>query len=260
MSIYQRNTRQGTKYSFGSFTEESKKNTVKETVSIELTPYELMIFYIQNGKLTELKRLIDKNNVNTVIDTKTGFRAIDYAISNKKSDIIDFLLSLGVDPYLLNGSKKNAYEMSCEYMINDVSLYFLKSKDTEINTHKKEITALEKSVSNLEASKKYMEKSIDTLNNNTSIFKNEISTLKGESSNLKMDVYNLSVKTRSMTAKIEAYERDTTDLRANNNFLKSSVANLRSENDDLKKENGTLKRKYSELETSYENLFKSTRK
>lgn len=260
MSIYQRNTRQGTKYSFGSFTEESKKNTVNETVSIELTPYELMIFYIQNNKLTDLKRLINKNNVNTVIDSKDGLRAIDYAIKSNNDEIIKFLLELGADAYLLNGSKKNAFELSREHISNVVSNFVLNSKDNEIETHKKAITTLEKSVSSLEACKTYMTKSIDTLNNNNSVFKNEISTLKGESSNLKTDVYNLSVKTRSMTAKIEAYERDTTDLRANNNFLKSSVANLRSENDDLKKENNSLKRKYSELETSYENLFKSTRK
>jgi FtsZ-binding cell division protein ZapB len=256
MSIYNRNTRQGARFSVTSVTEQSKK----DTVTVELSPAELIIFHIQNNKLSDLKGLVDTNNVNNIIDSKSGYRALDYAIRNDNSDVIDFLLKLGADPYLLNASQKNAFEMSRIYMNNNVVLFSLKSKDDEIDSHKKTITTLEKSVSNLEACKAYMTKSIDTLNNDTSVFKNQISTLKGESSNLKTDVYNLSVKTRSMTAKIEAYQRDTTDLRANNNFLKSTVANLRNENDELKKENTSLKRKYSDLETSYENLFKSTRK
>lgn len=229
-----------------------------ETTSVDLPIGELTIFYITNGKLTELKKSINKDNVNNIIELRSGYRALDFAIKSDKKEIIDYLLSLGADPYLMNGSRKDAFTMSRDCMNNDVFLNVLASKNATIKDNNKTITTLEKSIADLEASKAYMLKSIDTLNANNSKFKKETTDLKSESRNLKDEVSSLSVQTRSMTNKIAQLEREASSIRTDNTVLRSSVSNLRIENDSLKKENTTLKRKYSELEESFDTLFQST--
>lgn len=229
-----------------------------ETTSIDLSVNERTIFYITTGNVNELKKTLNKDNVNSVIESRSGYRALDFAIKNDNKDIIDILLSLGADPYLLNGSRKNAFTMSRDHMSNHLALNILDSKDAMIKDKNKTITTLEKSIADLEASKAYMLKSIDTLNANNSKFKKDASELKSESRNLKDEVSSLSVQTRSMTTKITQLEREATSLKLDNSALRSSVSLFLIENDTLKKENTTLKRKYSELEESFDTLFQST--
>lgn len=229
-----------------------------ETTSIDVSVNERTIFYITTGNVNELKKTLNKDNVNNVIESRSGYRALDFAIKNDNKEIIDLLLSLGADPYLYNGMRKNAFTMSRDHMSNHMTLNILDSKDAMIKDKNKTITTLEKSIADLEASKAYMLKSIDTLNANNSKFKKDASELKSESRNLKDEVSSLSVQTRSMTTKITQLEREATSLRTDNSVLRSSVSHLRIENDTLKKENTTLKRKYSELEESFDTLFQST--
>lgn len=242
----------------------SRKSTGSSTVvnskyALNLSLNELIIYYINNNKLTELKEILDKNNVNNIIDDKIKYRALDFAIKYNNKDIIKYIISLGADPYILNGSNKNAFDMSKDYMNNDVVIHFLNTKDDIIKNNKKEITTLEKKISDLEASKAFMLRSIDTLNNKNSTFNTYVAELKYESTTLKENVSSLTMKTRSMDNKINTLSQDAVALRTENSVLKSSVNILRIENDDLKKENTTLKRKYSNLEESFDNLLKSTK-
>jgi len=229
-----------------------------ETTSVDLSINEMVIFYLTNGRLTELKKKLNKENVNNIIDSRLGYRALDFAIKIDNKDIIDYILSLDADPYLLNGARKNAFTMSRDCMNNDVVLHALASKDQTIKDKNKTITTLEKSIADLEASKAYMLKSIDTLNAKNSIFKKDASDWKSESRHLKNEVSSLSVQTRSMTSKITQLEHEASSIRADNTVLRSSVSHLRIENETIKKENTTIKRKYSELEESFDTLFQST--
>jgi len=239
---------------FGSFI-----SMVEEKTSVDLSSSELIIFYINGCKLAELKKRLTTSNISNIIDTKLGYRALDFAIKADNKDVIDYFLSLGADPYLFNGARKNAFTMSRDHMSNHVAMNILDSKDAIIKGKTKTITTLEKCIIDLEASKAYMLKSIDTLNANNSKFKKDATDFKSETRYLKDEVSTLSVKTRSMTTKINELESDITGVRADNTVLRSSVSNLRIENDTLKKENITLKRKYSDLEQSFDTLFHTTK-
>lgn len=240
--------------SFGGF-----GSIIEERTSVELSTSELIIFYINNGKLADLKKRLTTSNINDIIESKLGYRALDYAIKCDNKEIIDFILSLGADPYLLNGVRKNAFAMSRDHMSNHMALNIIDSKDAIIKDKTKTITTLEKCIANLESSKKYMLESIDTLNATNSKFKSSTTELKSETRHLKDEVSTLTVQTRSMTTKINELERQASSIRADNTVLRESVRNLHNENNVLQKENTTLKRKYADLEESFDTLFHNTK-
>lgn len=72
-----------------------------------------IIFSVITGNLHETRRLVNVSNVNTVIDYKNNYTSLHHAVCVKSNNrVIEYLLSIGADPYVRNAQGKDSFDLS----------------------------------------------------------------------------------------------------------------------------------------------------
>ena len=159
-----------------------------------------IMYAIITGNLNSVRTLINSTNVNTVIDRKNNYTAIHHAVRIKKNDqIIEYLLSVGANPYIKQDEGKDAIDLTIESNYRFLIDKLMKQKEAELdNIYSKfddvnyKYKNLDKTNQQLEEENKYLKKSTEQYVAKVDELKTEINKLKTENTNLGID--NLKIK------------------------------------------------------------------
>jgi ankyrin repeat protein len=196
---------------------------------------------IRDDDYLSLSKLINKNNVNAIIDNTTSFTALHYAIKFDNKNIIDLLLNTGANPYLKTIDGTDAYDLSLKYQTNNVFLHTFNQKDITNNNLKIVNSSLEKKVSEIESLNKYYLKKMDEVGAKSN-------SLRNENSELKKDVNFLTSENKLI--KVELDKKNSKI-----NLLEKEVDKRDSEISLGKRKYDDLKRKCDDLDNSYNNML-----
>ncbi len=219
-----------------------------------------IIYCMSIDDLKEFKNLVNNSNVNKIIDTKNRYTALHYAIRFNNGSMIEYLLSIGANPYLKTYDNQDCFDLSMKYQTKDLYNYEIKSLKSINSDYEKKVITLERKIENHETNNKYLVKSIDDLVAKNNKLKDDFSDMKKE---------NLSLKSRN-----SSLLKENNSLLDNNSRLenirddnKKELISLQNENkmlnqnvDNLNTQIKTLKRKYDELDKSYDGLLTKIQK
>jgi predicted RNase H-like nuclease (RuvC/YqgF family) len=201
-----------------------------------------LLFYLTINNINEFSKLINKDNVNDIIDEKLNYTILHHAIRFDNLPIIELLLSLNANPYLKTSKNEDAIDLSIKYNSHFTIRQIL-------NEYKHNNTILACKNKSLEAEiKKIKDKNnylIDTIQD----IQQENKTLK----NNKLKYDDLEYDFQELTEKYKNLE---------NLHLKNinKISSLNEDNLQLIDKNTTLKRKLDDLNESYIGLAKQIKK
>jgi cell division protein FtsB len=204
---------------------------------------------LEDDNLELLKKNINSNTVNDILNKRLGYNALHLAIKYENNNTIPYLLSIGADPFKRTNNGKDAYELSmqfCHRVLLDADI----NKIKDLNTTN---SILEKKIVNLTSNNKILTDGIDKMNSKYAILKEETKNIKCENTKLKSD---LSV---SNTSNCSIQEKNGL-LTNENKKLKSEITILNNDLDSLNNEHKNLKRKYDSLDESYDGLLKKIKR
>lgn len=220
-----------------------------------------IIYSISIDNFEELTKLINKNNVNDIIDNKNGYNALHYAVKFNNNKMIDYLLSIGANPYIKTGSnsaftfitQEDAFDLSLKFQSKHIISYELNENKKKNSEFQRTVSSLEKKVLNLDTNNKYLINSVDEL-----ILKNNL--LKKDNSVLKIANTNLNKSNNSLSENNIRLDKENSDLKKEVIILKDKNSLLKKEYDTLDTNHKSLKRKYDSLDESYCGLLNKNRK
>jgi ankyrin repeat protein len=219
-----------------------------------------IIYALSTDDYDELTKLINKNNVNKIIDSKNSYTALHYAVKFNNNKIIEFLLKLGADPELKTSEQQDAYDLSLKYQNKYVITYILNEKNDTHNDLKKVVSSLERKVNDLQTNNNYLIESIDEMGVKSSILKSEINTLKKAISDSNSKNISLTKELNTIYSDKSKIQDKNTQLKTEVDSLKNEVTILNNENQKLHLDIKTLKRKYDSLDDSYTGLLTKIKK
>ena len=212
-----------------------------------------IIFNIVTDNYSEITRLVTRENVNSIIDTKNKLTALHYAIKLNNDKMIKYFLSLDAEPNIKTGDGQDAFDLSVKNQNKIIYESELKQKSDVITDQSKSIRNLRTSLTDSENNNKYLIQKMDDSNNKSNILKKENNDLKIELSSTKKDLSTV----KSDYSKVS---QSLNDANINLSNLKVNYSNLKKEYDILDNENKNLKRKIEEDEDSYNGLLQSIKK
>ena len=185
-----------------------------------------ILFYIVTGNLQELKKYININNINNIIDKKNNYSALHYAVKLPNNEIVEYLLNLGASITLKQNEDKDSIDLSIEsnkrFLINKI----LKKNETELD---------------------HLYEKYDNVNYKTKILEKENIELKN--TNEYLNKLNITC-----IKKTDEIKKDNIKLmEINENFKTSNNYNIKTIS-EYREENNKLKRKIDIDETSICNL------
>lgn len=140
-----------------------------------------IIVAIVTNNLNKVKELVNKTNVNKIIDTKNKYTSLHYAITLPNNEIIQYLLDIGADPKIKQNEGFDSYQLSKLSGKQFIFDYYKIKQQMTIKSLENDNTTLKRKVSELNITLDYLDKTIDGYNN-------KISTLTTENSKLKRDL------------------------------------------------------------------------
>lgn len=230
------------------------------TRTFQTTRSNEIIYLISIDNFEEFKQIIDKNNVNNIIDTKNGYTALHYAIKFNNNRMIDLLLNLGANPDLLTLDDQDAYDISLKFQNKFLVKHILNEKNETNTESKRVISALERKNTDLNLNNKYLLKSIDEIGLKNKEIKTKLNNIEIENTGLKNSNNYVKKALSNVKTQKDTIEIKNNDLIQNVQILNNEVKNLMSINDNLNTEIKTLKRKYDSLDSSYSGLLQKIKK
>lgn len=219
-----------------------------------------IVYYICTDDLINLKNVVDNSNVNQIIDSKNRYTALHYAVKFNNISIINFLLSIGANPYLKNNENLDCFNLSFKYHTTAVYDNVIKTLKDNVSDLNKKITTLEKKIDNDSLNTKYLIKSIDDSVIKIDNLKNDNYLLKKDNSTLKSKNNLLNKENDNLTNAKKKLEKIIDDNHLQFTILKSDNSSLTKECNSLKNEVTSLKRKYDDLDDSYTGLLNKIQK
>jgi ankyrin repeat protein len=180
-----------------------------------------VIVAIVTNNLTQVRSLINRTNVNNVIDDKNGYTAIHYAVTLPNNDITEYILECGANPLITEFEGYDAYELSLRSGKKFIFDYYKKKQQKRISDLETENDSLKIKIDDLRRREDYYARTIDD--------------------------YNKKLE------KINRFESE-------NKILANALGKKTAECNELKTENARLKRNLEESETAFSNLLKKQKK
>jgi len=219
-----------------------------------------IVYYICTDDLNNLKNVVNNSNVNQIVDSKNKYTALHYAVKFNNIAIINFLLSVGANPYLKNSENLDCFNLSFKYHTTTVYDNVIKNLKDNVSDLNKKITTLEKKIDNDTLNTKYLIKSIDDSVVKIDNLKNDNYVLKKDNSSLKSKNNILTKENDNLINSKKKLEKIIDDNHLQFTILKSENSSLTKECNLLKNEVNTLKRKYNDLDDSYTGLLNKIQK
>lgn len=145
-----------------------------------------IICAIVTGNLIQVKKLVDRSNINKMVDTKNRYLPIHYALGN--SEILKYLLDLGADPKLKQGEGYDSFELSVRLGKTHIFDYYKQNQELMINSLNYENKDLVKKNTKLSEENTYLSKSIDNFNIKVVSLNNSLVKKTEECNKLKRDL------------------------------------------------------------------------
>ena len=144
-----------------------RSNTITQNIESDINWK--IINEITNGKLDELKILINSENVNKIINKNNNCTVLHYAISSPSpsDDIIKYLLDCGADPKIKQNKGKDCYELASNQYLKFLLDHTIANKDNQITSLYIKIDDLKYDIKKLESVNNNLKETIDYLNKST---------------------------------------------------------------------------------------------
>ena len=191
-----------------------------------------IIYYIVTNNMVEIRKLVKKDNVNIVIDSKNKYTALHYAVMTRNADMIRYFFQLDAEPTIKNGEGQDAFEMSIRYQIKTLF-------DEEFADKNKTIKELQTTINQNNSKIELLEKRIVHERGTMEILQNKLTTYVSSSAEYKSKYDTLLIKSNDTARELKQLNFDYTEL---------------------KKSNDTLKRKYVEQDIIVNNLLDANKK
>lgn len=239
------------------------------------------IFNIVTENIDNLRKTLNRDNVNNIIDDKNGLTALQYAIKQGNKDIINLLLTLNANTQVKTANDEDLIDLSLKYHNRNIIDFMSKSKDDKIIVLTKDINQLNDDIHNKDIKITYLNKSLDqtydkmkliTRDNNDN--ERRIIELKRSNENITIQLNNTIVDNQSLKRKFDNTKSENDSIiQINNNIsverntLKAKCSLLEKENkefiilnNELKEKNSSLTDRYTKLDESYNAMLKRNRK
>jgi chromosome segregation ATPase len=239
------------------------------------------IFNIVTENIDNLRKTLNRDNVNNIIDDKNGLNALQYAVKQGNKDIIIFLLGLNANTHVKTANEEDLIDLSLKYHNRNIIDFMSKSKDDKITTLTKDINQLKDDIHNKDNKITYLNKSLDqtyakiqTINRDNNENEKRISELKRSNENISIELNNTKLDNISLKRKYDNTKSENDSIiQINNNIstekntLKAKCVLLEKENkelvivnNELKEKNSSLTDRYAKLDESYNAMLKRNRK
>ena len=119
------------------------------------------IFNIVTENIDNLRKTLNRDNVNNVIDEKNGLTALQYAVKQGNKDIINLLLTLNANTQVKTANGEDLIDLSLKYHNRNIIDFMSKSKDDKITSLNKDINQLKDDIHNKDSKITYLNKSLD---------------------------------------------------------------------------------------------------
>jgi len=123
-----------------------------------------IIVAIVTNNLTKVKSLLNKNNVNDIIDTKNNYTALHYAVTLPNNDITKLIIELGGNPQMKQNEGYDAFELALRSGKKFIFEYYKQLQQTKINDLEKDNIKLTTRVDELKRINQYLNDSADDYN------------------------------------------------------------------------------------------------
>jgi ankyrin repeat protein len=164
----------------------SGSNTITTTSTINNKSEDDIIFAIVTHNITNLKRLVNSDNVNKIIDNKNKYTALHHAVRIKKNDdIIEYLLSIGANPKLKQDEGKDAIDLAIEANYRFLIDKLFIDKENELDLIFNKFDNSNYKIKILENKNQELVKTNEYLTKSNTQYANKIEELKIENTGLK---------------------------------------------------------------------------
>ena len=147
-----------------------------------------IIVAIVTNNLTRVRSLLNRNNVNNIIDSKNNYTALHYAVTLPNNDITKYILELGGDPKIKQSEGYDAYELALRSGKKFIFQYFEQQQQGKINSLETDNTRLALKIDDLKRTNEHLNESIDKFNNKINALHKVIEVKDKEINNLKRDL------------------------------------------------------------------------
>lgn len=147
-----------------------------------------VIVAIVTNNLTKVKSLLNRNNVNNIIDTKNNYTALHYAVTLPNNDITKFILDLQADPKIKQCEGYDAYELALRSGKKYVFQYYEQLSEMKINNLEMDNKNLYSKINVLKRNNEHLNESMDSANDKINNLNKVIETKDKEIKKLRKDV------------------------------------------------------------------------
>jgi len=164
-----------------------------------------LMYYLMTNNLDKIKQLnlINRGNVNNIIDKINKSTALHYSLQLQDNSITNYLLELGADPNVKNASNKDSFELSLDYHKKYVFDFVINSKETIISNLDDECLQLKKKIKLETESKDYLSKSVDNYRSTMKNLQSEIKNINDKNDILQNENNGLKDQNKTLKRKIE---------------------------------------------------------
>jgi chromosome segregation ATPase len=239
------------------------------------------IFNIVTENIDNLRKTINRDNVNNIIDDKNGLSALQYAVKQGNKDIINLLLALNANTQVKTANDEDLIDLSMKYHNRNIIDFMIKSKDDKITSLNKDINQLKDDIHNKDVKITYLNKSLDqtyskmqTITRDNNENERRINELKRSNENISIELNNTKLDNISLKRKYDNTKSENDSIIQINNNISSEKNSLKAKctllekenkelvivNNDLKEKNSSLNERYTKLDESYNSMLKRNRK
>jgi ankyrin repeat protein len=211
---------------------------------------------IFNNNYKNLIEQINEKNVNNILDKKTKYTAIHYAIKNNSSKIIDYLLSIGANYYLKTSDGESCSDLALKYQCK----FFFSKIDNDRSILKDRLEDIQYDKIELEYKIKDYKKEIEKVTKINIKNKDEVKKVKNIFDKLKQENEDLLINYKELYEENEKLYDLIDKLEKNEKKISENISNLQTTLKCMNDENINLKRKYDDLDQSYDGMLKKIRK
>jgi len=147
-----------------------------------------IIVAIVTNNYNKLKSLLNRNNVNNIIDTKNNYTALHYAVTLPNNDITKLILELDGNPKIKQDEEYDAFELALRSGKKYIFQYFEQKQQSKITNLETDNTKLLLKVDDLKRTNENLNESIDKFNNKINALHKVIECKDKEIGNLKRDL------------------------------------------------------------------------
>jgi ankyrin repeat protein len=147
-----------------------------------------VIVAIVTNNLTRVRSLINRNNVNTIIDSKNNYTALHYAVTLPNNDITKYILEMGGDPKIKQTEGYDAFELALRSGKKFIFEYYKQLQQVKIDDLETDNTKLALRVDELKRTNQYLNESADDFNKKINALHKVIEVKDKEINKLKKDL------------------------------------------------------------------------